>query len=682
MKRFFLMAAAVCCVSGAFAQYTNVLDGEMEMTVSNAWTTSTVVIGSNSSNNVMNVVSNGWIQSGDVTVGATNASYNEISMTETSRWDIAGQLTIGEGAENEVSITEGSMLTASGLTLYSDNTLTLESGGSISNLNSMSIYSNATVSGSGTIAFGTNDALLAFYGANQTVDSEIIFRADTNFNNTLSYIDGELDVSAFVSTQFVNFANLTLYDSALTGSGTLDSFENISMTGGLIDPAGDEAGTLTLGGSFSSSGTTYRAQVNGVSASDSLIFTDATVDLSGLLLNVEVSGSSTGTVTILSATNGLSSQFASAEITARPLLYTATFLTNGNEIAVSIEADESVEISSQLGYAATESVRAGFAGMKNMVFTRTKQLRRNLVSTPSAIQNDVFLLTSTNAPAGAMGPGDQNKIFDMHVWLQQYGGQGSYDAIGASSAFTLNNSGTTIGADRMIGEALAVGLNYTYARSSANAKSNDDQLDSETYWVGAYAEWVDPEGLYVDGLLAYGYSEYDTERFADSYHGTASFCGYAFAASADVGQYYYYDDHLALSPYMGLQAMTLIVKDHAEAEDGGSLMQIDEIDRKWLVSSAGLKMRYRTDTGLGRIQLSGYGEWTYDFIQDDISTTLSSGPASVETISVAPDESGMNAGLGISWISTDYMEIGVGYNGRFSDHYEEHSASVMIDTRF
>jgi hypothetical protein len=33
-------------------------------------------------------------------------------------------------------------------------------------------------------------------------------------------------------------------------------------------------------------------------------------------------------------------------------------------------------------------------------------------------------------------------------------------------------------------------------------------------------------------------------------------------------------------------------------------------------------------------------------------------------------------------MSRDYMEIGVGYAGRFSEKYEEHTGALMLDIMF
>ena len=95
-----------------------------------------------------------------------------------------------------------------------------------------------------------------------------------------------------------------------------------------------------------------------------------------------------------------------------------------------------------------------------------------------------------------------------------------------------------------------------------------------------------------------------------------------------------------------------------------------------------MKLRNRFDTQAGRFQTVGYAEWAYDVINDDIGSTLSDGTIPVETARIAPGASLVNAGIGLSWICTDYLEVGIGYDGRFNENYEEHMGSVMLDIRF
>ncbi len=647
-----------------------------------------LIVGISGSGSALRIVSDGSVEvGGDAYIGSVDSSGNTVGVEGSgSDWIIAGDLVFGgssNSANNRLIVSDSGWVdVGNDLTLNAGNTISMESAGSISVGGDMNVYSNSALLGSGSILFNTNNnTVLSFYGGGITLNTGIVFTAGAGTSNTVAVQRGALDVSEFVPAQYKNFGNLSLTDSSLTGVGVLDSFDRITMSGGVINPAGSDVGRLELGGNFSASGTVFRAQVFADSW-DELVFTGTNaVDLSSMSAEVLVPMLPVSDVVTILRAGELANSFASVDVTDRFLLYSSALRVDDNEVQVVITPnDESV--SAALDLSATESVRAGFSGMKNMVFTRTKQMRRNLVATAHSIPNEVLLLTSTNAPSGALGPGDRNTIFDMHVWLQQYSGQGKFDQTGVTDGFTLNNNGTTFGADKLIGEALAVGVNYTYARSGVRA-DDGDRLDAESYWLGAYGEWVGVEGLYVDALAGYGYTSYDAERFAKDYHGLASYHGTAFGASVDVGQYYHYGDQLALSPYVGLHALSSSVGGHLEKDDYGGVMQVDEVGRDWVESALGLKMRHRFDTGIGRFQTTGYAEWTYDFVQDEVYSSMSSGNlAPVESAHVSPDESGINVGLGYSWICTDYMEIGVGYNGRFSDNYQEHSGSIMLDMMF
>lgn len=331
-------------------------------------------------------------------------------------------------------------------------------------------------------------------------------------------------------------------------------------------------------------------------------------------------------------------------------------------------------------YAAVQGVSSGFNGMQNGVFARSRQLRRNLVATAHAIPHAAFLFGSTNGPAGARGPGDPNTIFGMHFWAQQYSGKAQYDRQGVSDGFTLNNNGSSVGLDKLIGEALVAGINYTYARSTSSA-SNGDHVETETYWIGLYGEYVNERGLYVDALLALARSNYESERNAPGYRGTARFRGSNVGGHIDVGNYFH-SGRWALAPYVGLHYLWVQTDDYTEIDATGGQAQVDETKVASLESVVGLKLRNRVDTRIGRIQTTGYVEWMHDFLNEEIQSMLSAAATSVQTAGITPDENRINAGVGLGWTCTDYMEVGVGYDARFNENYEEHMGTLMLSVMF
>jgi outer membrane autotransporter protein len=681
------------------------------------------IIGWDSDDNVINVQSgSSYINTGDLTIGysddnsllisdagtvtigqdlrigtdGTSGNYAYATGTN-STLNVGGNLNIGTGSDegsNLLVVDDGaSALIGGDLTLYASNGLAIYDESIVEIGGDMYVYDYSEISGSGTNLFTATGATLSLTGTNYYIDDDIVFKA-TGAGSLVSVNDGQFFVDGSVSNQYFGFEKITLTDSLLFGSGIIDAgtFGTLEMTGGTISPRGGVSypyGTLEISSDVSFSGTRYLAQgnlIDGDMENDLLILSGTnSVDLGGLDLDLQVLDSIVDTeIPILIATNGGfgGTTFNSTNVVDYMLLFDTELIFDSTGIVSMVTTANGEEFSSALDYAGSEGVRAGYGAMKNSVFARTKQLRRNQVATAHAIPNEAYLMSQTNAPAGAMGPGDQNTIFDMNVWVQYFNGQGSYDPQGNSYGFDLNNNGTTIGFDRLFGEDLTLGLNYTYARSSADT-TNSDSIDTETYWLGAYGEWVSKNGLYVDALAAAGYSSYDSIRFEENYEGIAAYNGTSMGAYCDVGQYYYYKN-LALSPYVGLHMLYTKANSHTETETTSeSETTVHDFERTWLESAIGLKARYRFDTALGRFQLTGYGEWTHDFLNQDVYSTLSAGemPA-VDMAKISPDANLINTGVGISLICTDYLEVGVGYNGRFSDDYKENSGTLMLNVMF
>jgi outer membrane autotransporter protein len=325
-------------------------------------------------------------------------------------------------------------------------------------------------------------------------------------------------------------------------------------------------------------------------------------------------------------------------------------------------------------------VRAGFDGMQNAALNRTESLRRNLAATEHAIPYEAYLLTNTNAPAGARGPGDHNTIFGMHFWAQQFSGQGNFDSDGMSDGFDLNYYGTTFGLDRLFGEALVAGINYTYARSDATTTNGDD-ADTETYWLSLYGEWVSENGFFANALFGLGWSDYETVRIGDNYRGHGSYEGLNYGGHVDIGNYFHHNNW-ALAPYAGLHYLYVETDSYTETEEHGNQLMVDALEVDSLESAIGLKLRNRFDTRYGRFQTTGYVEWMYDFINEDIEATISDQTTTIKTDHITPEASLFNAGLGLGWIFTDNLELGIGYDGRFNENFEEHMGSAKITVLF
>ncbi|MCK4564471.1 MAG: autotransporter domain-containing protein, partial [Verrucomicrobia bacterium] len=646
--------------------------------------------------NTGGTLSMGGALTGLEALGGTNRT---LEITEGGTWDTTASDLLITGTGNTLSITNGGRVDSAsafigvssndwGNTVLVDgdgsewiltedlfinpsNTLSLASTGLVSVAGNM-VVSNATVAGSGRVELGGASSMLSIYGTNSQISADVLFDGS---GGAVAFTDSELVVSGSLTNRFINFDRLSLTNSLLAGTGTMDVFTNINMFGGWVAPVGE----LVIDGAFEATNTTLR-----VTAGADRLHVAGALNLSGLLAEVSITNAtvtSTFSEKILEADGGLTGSFAETNFIEHFLLYDFALTDDGTNVLVESEAAADGEISASLTYAGIQGIRAGFNGMQNAAFVRTKQLRRNSVATDHAISHEAYLMQNADAPTGPQGPGDQNTIFGMHFWAEQFSGQGDYDSMGNSDGFSLNNNGTTFGFDKLIGDSLVAGINYTYARSDASV-TGGDRSDTETYWLGLYAEWFAKSDYYLEGLLALGWSDYETVRTDMGYRGEGSFGGNDFGGHIEGGKYFH-RNNWALAPYAGLNYLGIKSDAYTETDPGGGPpVEVDGQSVASLESALGVKLRNRFDTTAGRFQTVGYAEWAYDFINDDMGSTLSDGTVTVGTARIAPGASVVNAGIGFSWICTDYLEVGLGYDGRFNENYEEHTGSIMFDVRF
>jgi outer membrane autotransporter protein len=603
--------------------------------------------------NTLAVTNGGFVQNASAFIGVTS---NDVDNTVRV-----------EGAGSEWNLTED-------LFINPNNTLALASTGLVSVAGHMSI-SNAAVVGSGQVIFTGAAGRLSIYGTGSRISTNVLFDGGGGGDTAVAVTDGELMVTGSLTNRFTGFESLNLTNSLLGGTGHVDAFGSIGMSGGRVSPDGE----LVIDSPFDASGTLLQL----TAGADRLVFTNSAAprDLSGLLAEVTVSDTNTFREVIVTSDSGFSAGFASTNFIEPFLLYNFMLTDDGTNVSVESETVQDGEIGATLAYGGIQGVRSGFNGMQNTLFVRTKQLRRNTVATDDAISNEAYLMSQTNAPSGPPGPGDKNTVFGMHFWAKQYSGQGDYDASGASDGFSLNNNGTTFGFDRLFGDALVAGINYTYARSAART-GDDDRIDTETYWLGLYGEWFSSSEYYLEGLIGCGWSDYDTRRNEAGYVGEGKFEGTDVGAHIEAGKYLHRGSW-AMAPYAGLQYLAIESDAYTETERGsGADIKVNGQNVDSLESVLGVKLRNRIDTQAGRFQIAGYAEWVYDFISDDIESTLSDGTVSVDTARIAPGEHLINTGIGLSWICTEYLDVGIGYDGRFNADYEEHTGSAMLEVRF
>ena len=616
------------------------------------WDTSAADLYITGTGNLLAITNGAVVDSASAFIGLTENDVDNTVLVSDAQWNLSDDLMVSAG-----------------------NRLAFSSNGVVSIGGNMTV-SNAAVEGAGSVLFGAGDNVLNLIGADTRISTNVLFDGGGGAD-TVAVTDSVLVFDA-AGGGFAGFETLAMTNSLLSAAGTLDLFDSIALSGGRLVLEGD----TMIDGAFSASGTVLDMDAG----LDTLTFTNSggTVDLSGMTARISVSSSvapsGLNELIIASADGFAAGGFAATNVLEYFLLYDFVLTNDASTISVTSTAAQDGELSAAPAYAGIEGVRSGFNRMQGALFARTRQLRRNAVATDAAVDRRSFVIPAA-APDGPQGPGDDNKIFGMHFWAEQFSGQGDYDTAGVSDGFVLNNNGTTFGLDRLFGDALVGGLGYTYARTAATSIGND-RVDTESYWLSLYGEWFGWEEYYVKGMLGAGTTDYTSIRREGLYEGLGRYSGSAAGGQLEAGRYIH-RGNWAMVPYAGLQYLEIDSDPYTETDvNDGNEVQVDGQRVTSLHADLGLNLRHRLDTRIGRIQTVGYAAWSTDLINDSVDSVLSGDGVTVTTARIQPGADIIKTGLGLSWTCTEYLEVGLGYDGRFNEDYEEHIGSAMLEVRF
>ena len=361
----------------------------------------------------------------------------------------------------------------------------------------------------------------------------------------------------------------------LMGTGLIAGNTSVNA-GGTIAP-GTVGTPLNIKGNFvQGAGSTYAVEVN--STGSDKIAVDGTAQISNatkLNLNLDP-----GTLTvgkhyeILSATSGLSGQYALVQptTTTQNIVFTEQYNSNNLQVIVNSNLTQSVQSSNLIAVASVLDRTSGTAtgdyanaltqlttlgpgqlsGALNQlsgdiypslgtVEIQTTTVQMQLLSNrlaglawtraslPSVAQrmNGIRLVSSqaSNSPpndgstSGAGSPAVQSPLFSSEgrvsqswtTWAQGYGLGGSFANDGNAGGLNYRLGGTLFGVERWFGENTMIGVLGGYAATSVGSRQDSSSAQISAYQVGLY-ELHRRDNLYLSNVDAFGNNSYNVSR--------------------------------------------------------------------------------------------------------------------------------------------------------------------------
>lgn len=162
-----------------------------------------------------------------------------------------------------------------------------------------------------------------------------------------------------------------------------------------------------------------------------------------------------------------------------------------------------------------------------------------------------------------MGELRYNQGKNAGVWMRAYGNQHNIADASSGVGYQQNQRGLTFGADAQLGESnWTLGLLAGHSRSDLNLSyGSSGSIDS--YYVGGYATWMDPEsGYYVDSVLKYNRYQNDAKvGLSDGTRTKGDYDTHGMSASVEVGKHIRLDDGYFIEPFAQVAAAAVAGKD-------------------------------------------------------------------------------------------------------------------------
>ena len=226
------------------------------------------------------------------------------------------------------------------------------------------------------------------------------------------------------------------------------------------------------------------------------------------------------------------------------------------------------------------------------------------------------------------------------------------------------------------GKILPAGTDkFAYGDSEIDGHLRDTDVESHTFM--AYAEYK-PSNWYVNGIASYGMSDYSEKRHV-LYGVDADYDVKSYGLQAMTGYDFNFDGY-NVTPEAGLRYAHL--RQDGYTDTAGQRVSAEDMDILTGVIGASVKKDFALDNGMN-LRPEARLAMTYDMFNDANNSVVTLANGAAYTVNgEALDRFGVEAGVGLTADVNDNVELSLGYEGRFRDHYEDHTGLFNAKYKF
>ncbi|WP_235580184.1 putative Ig domain-containing protein [Rhodanobacter sp. Soil772] len=214
--------------------------------------------------------------------------------------------------------------------------------------------------------------------------------------------------------------------------------------------------------------------------------------------------------------------------------------------------------------------RAGFTNGITMNSASSRRRTDTLLGMQQQVMGgggDPFLMAA-DAPATDRTASSGYTPDGMAFWTGGAMNFGKLQPGTSHDGIDFTTSGLSLGADKQVTQALALGLGVGYGHDASDVGRHGSRSTVDSYNVAAYGSYRPGESAYVDALVGYQWLQFDARRFVTDNGNTVrgSRDGKQWFASFSVGYRHQADDML-LTPYGRLDLARATLDGYTETGD-------------------------------------------------------------------------------------------------------------------
>ncbi|CCV15168.1 autotransporter outer membrane beta-barrel domain-containing protein [Mesorhizobium sp. STM 4661] len=263
---------------------------------------------------------------------------------------------------------------------------------------------------------------------------------------------------------------------------------------------------------------------------------------------------------------------------------------------------------------------------------------------------------SKDARRPASGSEAYNPLGNFAIWSGGYVNFAESDNGGIDLDSTL--VGLSGGIDYRFSPSFAAGLGFGYGRDKTDVGDNGTESRARALSMAAYGSYKPLPGIFIDGVIGYGFMDFDSRRFVTTTGdiATGSRDGRQVFGSLSAG-YEYRRERWLVSPYGRLEASRSNLDGFAES--GGGIWDLTYGDQTMdtLSGVLGLRLEYAIAMDWGVLKPRARFEYTHDF---EGSSRASLGYSDIGTLPYALD---------IEPTSSEYLTVGLGFDARIGESW-------------